>query len=144
MTTTLDVPGATWQQLDDYSFESVRTSLLDDGKDPAMVEASIRDLRRYFKLIALGYRDLGMTSPDVDDAWHALILDTREYAEFCERNFGRFIHHRPLRSSEPEESAKAAANFHAAYTEVFGGLPAATSNAKCDGGGGKCQSCQTD
>lgn len=31
----------------------------------------------------------------VDDAWHAFILDTPAYAEFCRDALGRFLHHRP-------------------------------------------------
>ncbi|MGW7518708.1 glycine-rich domain-containing protein [Streptomyces sp. NPDC054796] len=31
----------------------------------------------------------------VDTAVHALILDTRNYADFCQRHFGRFLHHVP-------------------------------------------------
>lgn len=34
-------------------------------------------------------------SPLVDIGWHCFILYTREYAEFCERLAGRFIHHAP-------------------------------------------------
>lgn len=30
-----------------------------------------------------------------DYAWHEFILCTRVYAAFCERNFGKFIHHHP-------------------------------------------------
>jgi hypothetical protein len=34
-------------------------------------------------------------SEEVDMGWHTFILYTREYAEFCERVAGRFIHHTP-------------------------------------------------
>lgn len=34
-------------------------------------------------------------SPSADIAWHELILHTREYAAFCQRIAGRFIHHQP-------------------------------------------------
>ncbi|WP_242883105.1 hypothetical protein [Actinomadura litoris] len=36
--------------------------------------------------------------PDVsvDPGWHCFIEHTREYAEFCERVAGRFIHHVPV------------------------------------------------
>jgi len=32
-------------------------------------------------------------STATDAGWHAFILHTREYAEFCHRVAGRFIHH---------------------------------------------------
>lgn len=34
-------------------------------------------------------------SPSADIAWHEFILHTREYAAFCQRIAGRFIHHQP-------------------------------------------------
>lgn len=37
------------------------------------------------------------TSPDpeTDVAWHAFILRTREYTEYCRQRFGRYVHHEP-------------------------------------------------
>ena len=29
----------------------------------------------------------------IDEIWHAHILCTRDYADFCARQFGQFIHH---------------------------------------------------
>lgn len=34
-------------------------------------------------------------SPAADVGWHTFILFTKDYAEFCERVAGRFIHHVP-------------------------------------------------
>jgi hypothetical protein len=34
-------------------------------------------------------------STAVDAGWHAFLLHTREYASFCARVAGRFIHHEP-------------------------------------------------
>ncbi|GLZ04318.1 hypothetical protein Acsp03_17840 [Actinomadura sp. NBRC 104412] len=34
-------------------------------------------------------------STSVDTGWHVFLMYTREYAEFCHRVAGRFIHHRP-------------------------------------------------
>ena len=34
-------------------------------------------------------------SKAVDHGWHAFILHTREYADFCARVAGHFIHHAP-------------------------------------------------
>lgn len=36
-----------------------------------------------------------MPSHAVDEAWHGLILCTARYAAFCDRAYGRFLHHRP-------------------------------------------------
>ncbi|WP_455353139.1 glycine-rich domain-containing protein [Streptomyces sp. SYSU K217416] len=32
----------------------------------------------------------------VDPGWHAFMLHTREYAAWCQGQFGRFIHHSPF------------------------------------------------
>ena len=39
----------------------------------------------------------------IDDMWHVFILHTRDYADFCDRYFGRFIHHQPLPPDAPRE-----------------------------------------
>ncbi|MDR3501198.1 MAG: hypothetical protein P4L79_01270 [Legionella sp.] len=33
---------------------------------------------------------------ELDDMWHTFLLFTKEYQEFCQTNFGYFIHHSPL------------------------------------------------
>jgi hypothetical protein len=53
-------------------------------------------LREWFLLChAARGKFLAMPSQIVDDAWHAFILDTRSYAHFCHKAFGRFLHHTP-------------------------------------------------
>jgi hypothetical protein len=42
-----------------------------------------------------GRRSLGMPSRLVDEAWHALILDTVAYMELCRAAFGAYLHHFP-------------------------------------------------
>ncbi len=34
-----------------------------------------------------------MISGVVDEEWHTFILSTKGYAEFCDRAFGKYIHH---------------------------------------------------
>ncbi|QLE74485.1 hypothetical protein FGW37_25390 [Streptomyces rectiverticillatus] len=34
-------------------------------------------------------------SPLVDDFWHAFVLRTKAYADFCHEAFGKFVHHQP-------------------------------------------------
>ncbi|GIJ79239.1 hypothetical protein SAMN05443287_11083 [Micromonospora phaseoli] len=40
----------------------------------------------------------------VDIGWHTFILHTREYADFCQRIAGWFIHHQPEPTSEEPPS----------------------------------------
>jgi hypothetical protein len=55
-------------------------------------------LRQWLRCCAAALRDdqvIGMPSHAVDEAWHGLILCTVRYAAFCERAYGRFLHHHP-------------------------------------------------
>ncbi|MEU6170021.1 glycine-rich domain-containing protein [Streptomyces tanashiensis] len=54
--------------------------------------------------LAAGARERGQVlvpSPLVDIGWHMWILDTVDYAEFCQRIAGRFIHHVPTDEPVP-------------------------------------------
>lgn len=42
-------------------------------------------------------------SKEVDEAWHEFILFTRQYADYCIKKFGRFIHHVPDMPLEGED-----------------------------------------
>lgn len=47
-------------------------------------------------------------SADVDPGWHAFILHTHDYAVFCDRVAGRFIHHVPTDEDDPAAHGTAA------------------------------------
>ena len=83
---------------------------------------AILEFKRYMALVGLGYRGLGMVSPEVDEVWHAFILFTKDYAAFCQAAFGEFIHHVP-RTSRDVLPGVGAERFLQAYREVFGALP---------------------
>ena len=38
----------------------------------------------------------------IDEMWHTFVLFTQPYAAFCQRYFGRFIHHAPSTRVERE------------------------------------------
>jgi hypothetical protein len=62
--------------------------------------------RQWFRLVARHSKaKLSMPSVIVDGLWHELVLHTRDYADFCETAFARFLHHTP----ESAMSAEAAA-----------------------------------
>jgi len=42
-----------------------------------------------------GKGDAMAPSRDVDPAWHAFMLHSQEYADWCDAHFGRFLHHTP-------------------------------------------------
>jgi hypothetical protein len=49
---------------------------------------------------------IGMPSHAVDEAWHGFILCTARYSAFCEKAYGRFLHHHP-EGGAPEKIAAA-------------------------------------
>ncbi|MBU0688108.1 MAG: hypothetical protein KJ850_11225 [Gammaproteobacteria bacterium] len=61
-------------------------------------ERRVRDaLYQYFHICqrARG-KFVSMPSQVVDDLWHDFILFTRNYERFCDKAFGRFLHHTPV------------------------------------------------
>ncbi|NUZ07180.1 hypothetical protein [Piscinibacter koreensis] len=64
-----------------------------DGADCDLVE---RGFRQFFLACARSDRAfVAMPSRAVDTFWHAFILHTRAYAEWCDLALGRFLHHTP-------------------------------------------------
>jgi hypothetical protein len=56
----------------------------------------LQGLRDYFHICNQAKRRMvSMPSQVVDDAWHEFILFTRLYELFCQKAFGRFLHHTP-------------------------------------------------
>ena len=55
-----------------------------------------RALRQFFlAYLKGGFRYVSMPSQLADELWHEFILNTREYAAFCQKAFGRMLHHTP-------------------------------------------------
>ncbi len=78
----------------DYFWELVQKRLPDlSRRELELVE---RGLREWFICCAWRWGTVvGMPSRTVDEAWHELILDTREYTGFCAMAFGEYLHHTP-------------------------------------------------
>jgi hypothetical protein len=57
-------------------------------------------LPEYQRFIALaaGYEGIGMLSAEVDKLWHAHILNTKRYYDFCQQYLGHIVHHLPCSS----------------------------------------------
>jgi hypothetical protein len=43
----------------------------------------------------------------IDVAWHAFILHTRDYEDYCRERFGRVIHHQPTGAADPDAYRRA-------------------------------------
>src|SRR5262249_42620294 len=82
------------------------------------------ELKKYLWLSILTDRPLPMTSRAIDEVWHPFILFTVEYHRFCDRFFGRYMHHSPNQSDAPQpEDGSAVKEFFQLYKENFGPVP---------------------
>lgn len=74
--------------------------------DAAQEQQVFEGLRDYFILCAQARgRFVSMPSQVADDAWHAFILHTRYYQDFCDKAFGRFLHHTPAEAMSTQTLA---------------------------------------
>jgi hypothetical protein len=89
-----EFPGSVRQR-----FAHRHSGLTDD--DVTIVEAATR---QWFRLIA-GYSRTRPSMPSVvaDDLWQQMLLDTREYAAFCESALGRLLPHLPESATNPDD-----------------------------------------
>lgn len=146
-----------------------RVHATNPGFSDEYVNSLAQELKRYLALKAfLHGSSVPMFSKDVDEVWHAFILFTREYEQFCKETFGSFVHHVPTTKAEklartPESIKSAKEKFIADYTACFGQKPDHKIwfgresnqhvNASCTndctsacgggGGGGDCNSCSS-
>jgi hypothetical protein len=77
----------------------------------------LEGLRQYFLACLAAQRsplakEVGMPSKAVDAAWHEFIVLTKEYASFCEKAFGRYLHHTPQAMMSEPTSASLANTLH--------------------------------
>lgn len=79
------------------------------------------ELKKYFALSTAG-KQIGMVSERIDELWHLFILFTLEYHQFCNRYFGRYLHHKPDVKTSPVPPA-AYWEFVTSYRDHFGPLP---------------------
>lgn len=72
------------------------------------LELVIEGLQHYF-MVSTANRHHGVLKPTrmpskvVDEAWHAFMLDSREYTAFCEQAFGEYLHHVPDTAEVPAD-----------------------------------------
>ncbi|MBX4187417.1 MAG: hypothetical protein KW802_04190 [Candidatus Doudnabacteria bacterium] len=59
-------------------------------------DAGILALKQYYAVALLDPLNEHAVSDVIDPYWHAHILHTRQYTEFCEKVLGQYMHHDPL------------------------------------------------
>jgi hypothetical protein len=83
--------------IESYEFSpALRTKLTAELGSAHAADVALAGLRGwYLACLHADNRLIGMPSKAVDEAWHEMILMTREYTLFCDRGFGRYLHHTP-------------------------------------------------
>lgn len=73
----------------------VKRLVLKEGFTHEQAQAARIDFLRF---ISLRFITSASTSPSslADEFWHAFILHTRDYNQFCLKHFGEFLHHEPF------------------------------------------------
>lgn len=85
--------------IDDFDY-SMAMDKVDRDFNGALAEdqliRGIENLKRYYAVVLFDPRNLHAVSAVVDPFWHAHVLLTREYDQFCHSIFGTLVHHIPL------------------------------------------------
>jgi hypothetical protein len=124
-----DVPPQAQTSLDALGYEApylieklIKNAVVDTETE---AEELFREVKRYLVLCDLDQdRVWNMYSLRVDEAWHQFILFTRQYIDFCQRFFGRYVPHNPsnapkVESARPVEKTSFK-QFETRYQELFG------------------------
>lgn len=105
--------------IESYNLEFVIKRVLRKKAVPEHdIDRSVLEYRRYIGLKALGYDNMEMVDDNADEIWHAHIIFTYEYMEFCNSVCGRFIHHGPFSNRKPVGNVRR--NFYLAYETLYG------------------------
>ncbi|MBL4686458.1 MAG: hypothetical protein JKY37_17820 [Nannocystaceae bacterium] len=109
--------------------------------DHSGAERLLTEVLRFLELCAASEKSL-TPSPRIDGAWHEFVLCTREYSEFCQRRFGRFVHHDP--GGTVEGNRRQFQRTLRAYAVRFGPPdPAYWGDAACEIPTADCGSCES-
>ena len=113
------------------------------GLDQQQARQLFEDTKRF---LFLAGTVPGKWSPTkaIDEGWHAFLLFTKDYAQFCQRFFGRFIHHEPHRMANPNRTGSSATKTRDAARTLFGDVlspnwsPTFVNTAECSKSGCNC------
>ena len=129
------------ETLNSYDMWFVAERIQKDNLMPASeITKSISLFKQFAAMFAAGYPNLNMPIKNVDAVWHTFILFTEEYADFCDRYLGKFLHHKPTTSRTIPGKASAL-DFFEVYEQVFGQdlRSDVQQQATCCGGGSDCR-----
>ena len=134
-------------RINEESLDLIRCKMNDTpglGLDEGEVWMAVEEYRRFLVLKMENPGEKLAPTGLMDKAWHTHILDTRRYAEDCEKMFGRFLHHNPsyngAESGEREDVLTRASEMMAKlYSNRFGHDPfGGDSGCNTDDDGSAC------
>jgi len=85
----------------------VRQHFVDTGTSfsSGYIQRGIFALKQYYAVALLDPGNAHAISRPLDPFWHAHVLHSEEYTDFCKRVVGEYMHHRPLDHSKSEHVA---------------------------------------
>jgi hypothetical protein len=102
-----------------------RRVMADHGNGQTAAEQIMDQALAFLQACALNPAAGLAPSAEVDKGWHAFILHTADYAEFCQRTADRVIHHLP---AEPGDQDNGGTAIHATMAAMrAAGLPVNTA-----------------
>ncbi len=131
------------EKLERYDMEFVAERLADKGLLPEeLIPETIAKYKRFVALFVLGHQGLDVPSAEVDEVWHAHILSTREYADFCDHLGVGFIHHVPYTRRSPRRPASRT-SYWELYSQHFGQVEgtAEVTRSHCHSNCHSCHQC---
>ncbi len=92
-------------QIDDFDYGKVLKKVGRDcgGLTDRYLSEGEYSLKQYYAVALLDPLNEHAVSKLVDPFWHAHVLFTQDYAEFCNSIFGGYVHHTPLDPDDTEE-----------------------------------------
>lgn len=125
----------------------IELRLVEGGMDSLESKVALDNSLIFLRAIAENPGIQLTPSEKVDEAWHSLILFTKDYAAYCEKVAGRFIHHNPHKKTSPAERSDLGKNQTFNFLVDYGyepddfvwsdgGASCGRCDGGCDGGGG--------
>ena len=97
----VDIDGALGFENDAMLARYVR----DQGVTDSHAKLLFLEIKKFLILSAMLDQELS-PSEEQDKMWHHFIIHTMDYASFCEKYLGRFIHHLPCTGTRPDHACE--------------------------------------
>ena len=117
--TTYQIQKVTQIDAFDFSKTEKKVNLDFGGVTNKYLAEGILHLKLYYVVALLDPKNLHAVSRSLDPFWHAHILHTKDYTDFCTSIFEQYIHHTPL-DPDDVESVKEVSEIYNYTYEIYG------------------------